>query len=43
MTTVYRAEVAYEELRRHSGTQFDPRVVDALLAELGAPRHPVVT
>ena len=29
-------EVAYAELRRHSGTQFDPQVVDALLAEVGA-------
>jgi HD-GYP domain-containing protein (c-di-GMP phosphodiesterase class II) len=37
------AEVAYEELRRHAGTQFDPRVVDALLAELGAPRMAAVT
>ena len=31
------AEIALSELRRHAGTQFDPRVVDALLAELGAP------
>jgi putative nucleotidyltransferase with HDIG domain len=30
------ADVAHAELRRHSGTQFDARVVDALLAELGA-------
>jgi HD-GYP domain-containing protein (c-di-GMP phosphodiesterase class II) len=29
-------QVAHEELRRHAGTQFDARVVDALLAELGA-------
>jgi HD-GYP domain-containing protein (c-di-GMP phosphodiesterase class II) len=30
-------EVALEELRRHSGTQFDPRVIEALLAVIGAP------
>ena len=28
--------VAHAELRRHAGTQFDPQVVDALLAEVGA-------
>jgi response regulator RpfG family c-di-GMP phosphodiesterase len=28
------AEQAYAELRRNAGTQFDPQVVDALLAEL---------
>jgi two-component system, cell cycle response regulator len=32
------AEVAYEELRRNAGTQFDPAVVAALLAEVGADR-----
>jgi HD-GYP domain-containing protein (c-di-GMP phosphodiesterase class II) len=37
------AEVAYEELRRNSGTQFDPRVVDALLAEQDAPQIRAVT
>ncbi len=31
------ADVAHAELRRHAGTQFDPRVVQALLAEIGAP------
>jgi diguanylate cyclase (GGDEF)-like protein len=31
------AAVAPEELRRHAGTQFDPRVVQALLAEIGEP------
>ena len=34
----YRAALSLEdavgELRRHAGTQFDPRVVDALLAIL---------
>jgi HD-GYP domain-containing protein (c-di-GMP phosphodiesterase class II) len=30
------ADVAHEELRRHAGTQFDPAVVQALLAEVGA-------
>ena len=30
-------ELAVAELRAHAGTQFDPRVVDALVAELGAP------
>ena len=30
-------EVAFEELRKHAGTQFDPRVVEALLVELGVP------
>ena len=30
-------EVAIGELRRHAGTQFDPRVVDALLAVVDAP------
>jgi diguanylate cyclase (GGDEF)-like protein len=30
-------EVALSELRKHSGTQFDPRVVEALLAVVGAP------
>ena len=34
------AEAAREELRRHAGTQFDPAVVDALLAVLGAPPRP---
>jgi diguanylate cyclase (GGDEF)-like protein len=29
-------EEAYAELRRHAGTQFDPRVVEALLEVLGA-------
>ena len=29
-------EEADAELRRHAGTQFDPRVVDALLEVLGA-------
>jgi HD-GYP domain-containing protein (c-di-GMP phosphodiesterase class II) len=29
------AAAAREELRRHAGTQFDPLVVDALLAVLG--------
>jgi diguanylate cyclase (GGDEF)-like protein/putative nucleotidyltransferase with HDIG domain len=29
-------DAALAELRRHSGTQFDPRVVDALLSVLGA-------
>ncbi|MDX6697357.1 MAG: hypothetical protein QOE65_754 [Solirubrobacteraceae bacterium] len=29
-------EVALSELREHCGTQFDPRVIDALLATLGA-------
>jgi HD-GYP domain-containing protein (c-di-GMP phosphodiesterase class II) len=36
----YRAalphEVAHDELRKHAGSQFDPRVVEALLAELAA-------
>ena len=27
--------VAHEELRKHAGSQFDPRVIDALLVELG--------
>ncbi len=31
------AEAAHAELREGAGTQFDPRVVDALLAVLGAP------
>jgi len=30
-------EIAVAELRDHAGTQFDPRVVEALVAELGAP------
>lgn len=30
-------ELAVEELRANAGTQFDPRVVDALIAELGSP------
>jgi HD-GYP domain-containing protein (c-di-GMP phosphodiesterase class II) len=30
-------EVALDELRSNAGTQFDPRVVDALVAELTAP------
>ena len=34
------ADAAREELRRHAGTQFDPAVVDALLAVLGAPPRP---
>jgi HD-GYP domain-containing protein (c-di-GMP phosphodiesterase class II) len=29
-------DVALAELREHAGTQFDPRVVDALLSVLGA-------
>jgi HD-GYP domain-containing protein (c-di-GMP phosphodiesterase class II) len=36
--------VAHAELRRHAGTQFDPQVVEALLAELGEqPQLEVVT
>ncbi len=35
--------VAHEELRRHAGTQFDARVVAALLAEIGAPQLARVT
>jgi hypothetical protein len=39
----YRAarsyESALEEIKRHSGTQFDPAVVAALLAELTEPHH----
>ena len=34
------SDVAHDELRRNAGTQFDPRIVDALLAEVGAPRLP---
>ena len=35
--------VAHAELRRNAGTQFDPAVVDALLAEIGAAqREPVI-
>jgi diguanylate cyclase (GGDEF)-like protein len=34
------AEAAREELRRHAGTQFDPAVVDALLAVLHDPPRP---
>jgi HD-GYP domain-containing protein (c-di-GMP phosphodiesterase class II) len=30
-------ELAVAELRAHAGTQFDPRVVEALIAELGVP------
>jgi putative nucleotidyltransferase with HDIG domain len=33
-------EVATGELRKHAGTQFDPAVVDALLAVVGAPPEP---
>ena len=37
----YRAalpgEVAFDELRKHAGSQFDSRVVEALLVELGVP------
>ena len=32
---------AIEELRRSSGTQFDPRVVDALIASLDGYTEPV--
>ena len=35
-------EVALAELRRHAGTQFDPTVVEALLAEVGEA-HQAVT
>lgn len=34
-------EVASRELRSNAGTQFDPRVVDALLAVVGAPAEPL--
>jgi len=30
-------DVAVEKLRRHSGTQFDPRVVEALLGLVAVP------
>jgi HD-GYP domain-containing protein (c-di-GMP phosphodiesterase class II) len=33
-------EVATGELRKHAGTQFDPAVVDALLAVVGVPPEP---
>jgi HD-GYP domain-containing protein (c-di-GMP phosphodiesterase class II) len=32
---------ALEEMQRCSGTQFDPDVVEALCAEVGAPRSGV--
>ena len=32
-------QAARAELRRHAGAQFDPRVVDAFLAWLAAPRE----
>jgi HD-GYP domain-containing protein (c-di-GMP phosphodiesterase class II) len=32
----YRAALAHDELCEHAGSQFDPRVVEALLAELAA-------
>ena len=35
-------EVAHAELRRNAGTQFDPKVVDALLGEVGAARRQAV-
>jgi diguanylate cyclase (GGDEF)-like protein/putative nucleotidyltransferase with HDIG domain len=35
--------VAQAELRRNAGTQFDPAVVDALLAEIGAAQREPVT
>ena len=35
--TAMPVEDAVAELRRCSGTQFDPRVVDALLAVIAAP------
>jgi HD-GYP domain-containing protein (c-di-GMP phosphodiesterase class II) len=31
-------EAAIEELRRASGTQFDPAVVEAFVAAVGSPR-----
>jgi putative nucleotidyltransferase with HDIG domain len=34
-------EVAARELRSNAGTQFDPAVVDALLAVVGAPAEPL--
>jgi HD-GYP domain-containing protein (c-di-GMP phosphodiesterase class II) len=34
-------EVAARELRSNAGTQFDPDVVDALLAVVGAPAEPL--
>jgi len=37
------AAIAHAELRRHAGTQFDPRVVAALLAEVGAMEPAAVT
>jgi putative nucleotidyltransferase with HDIG domain len=36
------ADVAHAELRRNAGTQFDPAVVEALLAEVGASRRDAV-
>ena len=36
------ADAAHEELRRNAGTQFDPAVVDALLAVAGAARRDAV-
>jgi HD-GYP domain-containing protein (c-di-GMP phosphodiesterase class II) len=42
----YRAALSHEdavaELRRASGTQFDPRVVDALVASLGYAELPKI-
>ena len=35
--------LAHAELRGNAGTQFDPKVVDALLAEVGALRRQAVT
>jgi two-component system, cell cycle response regulator len=37
------AEVAHEELRRNAGTQFDPAVVEALLAVVGAEQPGAIT